>query len=146
MRYVVQLMRGVEYCHAHGVVHRDIKPANVLYDGRRWRLCDFGFAIKCGERRLKKMVGTPAYIAPELVTRSAYTGPSVDMWAFGCMVDELMHGRPCFVAPTMDDLDLRIKNGFNARGQLSMAVWVAQPESLQENEVGVVLEADEDDE
>lgn len=110
-----QMGSALNFMHGLGVAHRDVKPGNVLRDHDRvWRLCDFGFAIKCGERRLKKMVGTPAYIAPELVTRSAYTGPSVDMWAFGCMVYELMHGRPCFVAPTMDDLDLRIKNGFNA--------------------------------
>ena len=89
-----------------------MKPANVLYDGHRWRLCDFGFAIVCHERLLRKVCGTLDYLAPEVVSGESYYGPSVDMWAFGCMVYEMRLGRSAFVAPDLDSLKLRIRNGF----------------------------------
>ena len=56
-----QVASALQFLHGLGVAHRDIKPANVLYDGRRWRVCDFGFAIVCADRKLKKSVGTVAY-------------------------------------------------------------------------------------
>ena len=95
----------------------DIKPANVLYDGQRWRLCDFGFAIECGDKRLKKPCGTLQYSAPEILTigtngDGGYLGPPVDLWAFGCLVYEMRLGRSAFVSPDVETLKLRIKNGF----------------------------------
>ena len=90
---------AVRYLHSIEVAHRDIKPANVLLDlSRGWCLCDFGFAVQCDERPLKRVVGTPLYLAPELVAGSSYSGKAADMWAFGAMVYEMLHSRPPFVA------------------------------------------------
>ena len=78
------------------MAHRDVKPGNILFDGPlgaaepwlRVKLCDFGFAIRCANKRLKKQVGTPQYVAPELTippdAHAGYRGRPVDMWALGC--------------------------------------------------------------
>lgn len=57
-----------------------MKPANVLWDGEQWRLCDFGFAVVCHDRTIKKALGSLAYSAPELVAQEGYKGWAVDMW------------------------------------------------------------------
>ena len=74
-----QLCSGLAYMHGLGVAHRDVKPENILFtDGSlsSVKLCDFGFAIRCGERRLRTVCGSPQYMAPELTRASArYAGP-----------------------------------------------------------------------
>ena len=65
------------------------------------KLCDFGFATLCGNTRLKLFCGTPSYVAPEIASpadaHKGYLGRPVDMWAFGCVVYEMLHGgRPAF--------------------------------------------------
>lgn len=108
-----QISSALQHCHALGVAHRDVKPANVLYDGRRWRLCDFGFAVEAGERKMKEQLGSLVYCAPEILSgKSAYTGWAVDMWALGAMVYEMRVGRTCFAAADEGTLRLRIANGF----------------------------------
>jgi serine/threonine protein kinase len=55
--------------HGLGVAHRDLKPENVLFtDGSHTKvqLCDFGFALRCAERRLRTVCGSAQYMAPEL--------------------------------------------------------------------------------
>ena len=117
-----QMASAIGFIHSLGVAHRDIKPGNVLYDGRRWRLCDFGFAIICNDDPLKDKCGTLAYCAPEIVANKSYKGKAVDMWAFGCMLYEMRIGRTCFAAPDEESLRLRIKNGF--KGGAESQPWL----------------------
>ena len=64
-------------------------------------------------KKAKGVKGTLDYMAPEvLVAAMGYFGKPVDMWAFGAMVYEMRVGRACFVAPDVESLKLRIKNGF----------------------------------
>jgi len=96
-----------------GIAHRDIKPENVLFSDlsqTQVKLCDFGFAIACGNRRVRTVCGSPQYMAPELVSRSreAYFGWAVDMWAFGALVYELLEGKPAFRGNSMEQLNMRI--------------------------------------
>ena len=103
-RITGQLAAALAYLHGQGCAHRDVKPANVMLmndlkgPNLTTKLVDFGFAIECGdERQHHKYIGTPAYMAPELIDESlSYLGPPVDMWALGAVVYELIHGRMAF--------------------------------------------------
>jgi tRNA A-37 threonylcarbamoyl transferase component Bud32/flagellar motility protein MotE (MotC chaperone) len=80
------VLHGLLACHARGVVHRDVKPANIVMarDGSI-RLVDFGIAKILGESTLtasSKLLGTPEYLAPELLADKA-AGPPSDLWALG---------------------------------------------------------------
>lgn len=84
----------------HGYVHRDIKPENALATGGIFKVSDFGFATKAdihGRQLLKDCVGTPLYMAPQLLERKPYTAKS-DIWSIGVVVYEMLFGRtpwPC---------------------------------------------------
>lgn len=99
--------------HALGVTHRDVKPENVIFTDRQRatvRLVDFGFATNHKERgRLRTVCGSPAYMAPELVSGKPYLGPPVDVWALGNFVYELIHSKPAFRAESIAQLNTRIR-------------------------------------
>jgi serine/threonine protein kinase len=96
-----QLARGLDALHDHGVVHRDVKPSNVLLDGEGGAaLTDFGLARAADWTRLTRdgqVVGTPQYLAPELIEGSEATAAS-DVYALGCVLYECVAGVPPFRA------------------------------------------------
>ena len=84
--------------HKRDIVHRDIKPENILIspeeegDALNIKLTDFGFAcVYDSDVGLKTVLGTPYYMAPELVKRQKY-GPGVDIWALGVITHTLLTG------------------------------------------------------
>jgi len=113
-RLVRQMSEALVTMHEMGVTHRDVKPANVLFTDsthRSLKICDFGFALVCHQRRIKSVCGSPAYMAPEIWKREPYLGPPVDVWALGALAYELLHNRPCFSDESMQGLEVRIKRG-----------------------------------
>eukprot|EP00177_Eucheuma_denticulatum_P005989 GFKZ01010926.1.p1 GENE.GFKZ01010926.1~~GFKZ01010926.1.p1 ORF type:complete len:424 (+),score=52.24 GFKZ01010926.1:560-1831(+) len=99
---VREIIKGVDYLHEVGVVHCDIKPENILCKSRSWplqiKLCDFGLANfydKYNDSNMTAMIGTPGYVAPEVVQRKPY-GPPVDMWACGVVLYVMLSGRMPF--------------------------------------------------
>ena len=96
-----QLGRGLDALHERGIVHRDVKPSNVLLDGEGGAaLTDFGLARGADWTRLTRdgqVVGTPQYLAPELIEGGDAT-PASDLYALGCLLYECLAGRPPFRA------------------------------------------------
>ncbi|KAL1907183.1 Protein kinase of the Mitotic Exit Network [Sporothrix stenoceras] len=94
--YMTQVLQGLQYLHDQGVIHRDIKGANILTtkDGTV-KLADFGVSTSslAGPDKEAQVVGTPYWMAPEIIQLSGATSAS-DIWSVGCTVIELLQGRP----------------------------------------------------
>ncbi|KAJ5326965.1 uncharacterized protein N7506_010067 [Penicillium brevicompactum] len=117
--YGAQILDTIHYMHKRGVIHRDLKPENVLLDsGMHIKITDFGTAkiletpradpnatgmppIDSSEipkeERASSFVGTAEYVSPELLTDKNACKAS-DLWAFGCIIYQLLAGRPPFKA------------------------------------------------
>eukprot|EP00439_Symbiodinium_sp_Y106_P035240 s1917_g4.t1 len=130
-----QILKALKYVHSGGVLHRDLKPANVLLNSTRpqdaacqknchVRLCDFGLArtalpieVQATGRRnsaaadealplLTDYVATRWYRAPELLLGSTLYSEGVDMWSVGCILGEMVSGKPILRGrSTMDQLE-----------------------------------------
>ncbi|KAL3424481.1 hypothetical protein PVAG01_03762 [Phlyctema vagabunda] len=94
--YMTQILLGLQYLHEQGVIHRDIKGANILTtkDGKV-KLADFGVSTStlAGADKEAQVVGTPYWMAPEIIQLSGAT-PASDIWSLGCTVIELLEGKP----------------------------------------------------
>jgi serine/threonine-protein kinase len=100
---------GVSAIHAAGTIHRDIKPSNILIDEhQRARIADFGVSTS-GSEASDEVVGTPAYMAPEIAVapRKSRPGPATDVYSLACVAYELLVGVPPFDADDAVGLMLR---------------------------------------
>ncbi|KAH9495461.1 Cyclin-dependent kinase-like 2 [Bulinus truncatus] len=105
-RILWQVLRGVEFCHAHNIIHRDIKPENLLISKSGIvKICDFGFARTLAQpgEAYTDYVATRWYRAPELLVGDTKYGRAVDIWAIGCLLSEMLTGEPLF--PGDSDID-----------------------------------------
>ncbi|XP_039058563.1 serine/threonine-protein kinase SAPK1-like, partial [Hibiscus syriacus] len=95
-----QLISGVSYCHAMQICHRDLKLENTLLDGNatpRLKICDFGYSKS--SVLPKSTVGTPAYIAPEVLSKKEYDGKIADVWSCGVTLYVMLVGAYPFEDP-----------------------------------------------
>ncbi|XVF10937.1 hypothetical protein REPUB_Repub07fG0226400 [Reevesia pubescens] len=98
-----QLISGVSYCHSMQICHRDLKLENTLLDGSptpRLKICDFGYSKSAVlHSQPKSTVGTPAYIAPEVLSRKEYDGKIADFWSCGVTLYVMLVGAYPFEEP-----------------------------------------------
>lgn len=109
--YTYQMCRSLGYLHALGICHRDVKPQNLLVDYRTHvlKLCDFGSAKRLvpGEQSVA-YICSRFYRAPELMLGANEYTTAIDIWSIGCVLGELLLGRPLFAGETSVDQLVKI--------------------------------------
>ncbi|EKM49980.1 uncharacterized protein PHACADRAFT_166553 [Phanerochaete carnosa HHB-10118-sp] len=101
--FVYQILRGLKYIHSASVVHRDLKPGNLLVNADcELKICDFGLSRGFNAANdetatmMTEYVATRWYRAPEIMLAYRRYDTAVDIWATGCIVAELILGKPLF--------------------------------------------------
>ena len=120
--YITQLIQALIHLHDRNIVHRDLKLGNIFLTGKmELKLGDFGLAKKLSFRdeKISEMVGTPAYMAPEILENMGYS-LEVDIWSLGVIMYYLIIGKLPFNKPNQEDIK-RVSYTFPKKAIISRA-------------------------
>ncbi|XP_077396110.1 serine/threonine-protein kinase PLK4 [Festucalex cinctus] len=135
-QFMRQIVEGMLYLHAHGILHRDLTLPNLLLtNNMNIKIADFGLAtqLKLPTEKHYTMCGTPNYISPEVATRSAH-GLASDVWSLGCMFFAFLVGRPPFDTDTVKNtLSKVVRGDYQMPGHISPQAQDLIHQLLQRN-------------
>lgn len=113
---IKSMLSCINYCHNKGIVHRDLKPENILLepdmDFNKMKIIDFGTAVpydQKGKRGLKEVLGTPFYIAPEVLAGNY--NEKCDIWSIGVITYMVLSGKAPFFGKTDPDIYASVRRG-----------------------------------
>ncbi|XP_051567682.1 myosin light chain kinase, smooth muscle-like isoform X1 [Myxocyprinus asiaticus] len=125
IKYMLQIIDGVQFIHKQGIVHLDLKPENIMCvnkTGSKIKLIDFGLARRLEDSgTLKVMFGTPEFVAPEVINYEAISYPT-DMWSIGVICYILVSG----LSPFMGE------NDNETLANVTSATWDFEDEAFDE--------------
>ena len=141
-RVIRQLLAGAEAMHRHGVVHRDIKPDNILVGdgGGAVKICNYGVAKSVAEKDPPQaFAGTMAYMAPEVLVKNADHDTLSDVWSLGCVMVEILTGKPPFAVAVKDEDDeaKKLFKIFDVLGVPCKRAWQALKPQVHDDKVQV---------
>ena len=134
-RIMRQLLAGAGALHERGIVHRDVRPDNILVgDGGAVKICNYGAAKSMAEKDppCYDPAGTCAYAAPEVLVKSADHGELVDAWSLGCVMAELLIGKPPFAG---EDEAHQLFKIFDVVGVPCRRAWQALKPQVHDDKV-----------
>ena len=108
-----KLVRAIAHCHENGVCHWDLKPDNILIDkNNEVKVIDFGLSKHLGKNinTFKSRVGTPAYMAPEVILGNPYDCKA-DIWSLGVIMYTLITGTLPFIEDSLEETFTSITSG-----------------------------------
>ena len=109
---VLELCLGIKEIHKHNLIHRDLKPENIFIKDNKIKIGDFGISkqLKMNVKYAFSVVGTNFYMAPEIIKGEKYNN-KIDIWAFGCIIYELLTFKICFKSESLLGLVNKILDG-----------------------------------
>jgi len=134
--FLYQILRGLKYIHSANVLHRDLKPSNILLNSNcDLKICDFGLSRVSDPSHdhtglLTEYVATRWYRAPEVMLNAKGYTQSLDTWAVGCILGEMLDGKPMFPGKHYLDQISKIQEVLGSPSQQDLA-FIANPKARQ---------------